>query len=87
MDNIGYINKQGEFVIKPQYESAGEFKDGLALVKQEGKYGYIKADGSTFIACMYDDHYSYDQGVALAKDGIIYYFDRDARVVDQRKLR
>jgi hypothetical protein len=29
----GYINRSGEVVIKPQFDSAGEFADGLALVR------------------------------------------------------
>ena len=28
----GYINKRGEIIIKPQFNSAGEFSEGLAWV-------------------------------------------------------
>jgi hypothetical protein len=41
----GYIDKQGHFVVNPQFDEAGEFNDGLAAVRigndKTGKYGYI----------------------------------------------
>jgi hypothetical protein len=33
--------KQGEFVIKPQFEFADDFSDGFALIKFNGKFGFI----------------------------------------------
>jgi hypothetical protein len=45
MDNkYGYINQQGEEVIKPQFDDVGGFTaNGLLRVKVDGRYGYIKA--------------------------------------------
>ena len=37
----GYINLKGETVIKPEYEEAREFMNGLAIVKKNGLYGLI----------------------------------------------
>ena len=42
----GYINEQAEWVIPPQYDSADGFRDGLALVEQDGKLRYIDHDGA-----------------------------------------
>jgi hypothetical protein len=39
--NWGYIDKNGKFVIPPQFGDAGSFSEGLAPVEIEGKYGYI----------------------------------------------
>lgn len=36
-DQYGYINRKGQIVIKPQFDSAEKFSDGLALVEQGGK--------------------------------------------------
>ncbi len=36
----GYIDKQGNVVIKPQFPSAGDFKNGLAMVRDK-KTGYL----------------------------------------------
>lgn len=51
-DKYGYINKKGEEVIKPQYNYAGEFSEGVAPVcnniDDEGhqKCGYIDINGN-----------------------------------------
>lgn len=38
----GYINRKGAIVIEPQFDSAGQFTEGYALVSKDGKSGYIK---------------------------------------------
>ena len=42
---IGYLSKDGNFKIEPQYKSAKSFSDGLAAVEDNGKWGFIKPDG------------------------------------------
>ena len=37
----GYVDEQAEWVILPQYDSADNFRDGLALVEKDGKLMYI----------------------------------------------
>src|SRR6185312_10867040 len=40
--NLGYIDTSGNYVIQPQYSSeSGKFREGLAKVKINGKYGFI----------------------------------------------
>ena len=41
----GYVNKSGTVVIKPAFESADPFVEGLALVEFDGKKGYIDRSG------------------------------------------
>ena len=48
-DFWGYINKKGEFVVKPQHEKCNAFsKDGLAAIyeKKRKSFYFIKSDGS-----------------------------------------
>lgn len=42
---IGYIDKTGRFVIKPQFKSAEPFSGGLARVGDGEKFGYIDKTG------------------------------------------
>ena len=42
----GYMNRQGEITIACQYDSAEQFRDGLALVEKDGKLMYIDPNGA-----------------------------------------
>ena len=63
----GYINTEGEEIIKPQYIFAGDFKDGLAIVAKGEwrklgsvyepkniRWGAIDTSGNTVIPFVYD---------------------------------
>uniref|UniRef100_A0A7V4E4H2 WG repeat-containing protein n=1 Tax=candidate division WOR-3 bacterium TaxID=2052148 RepID=A0A7V4E4H2_UNCW3 len=44
-DKWGYIDKKGELIIPPLFDSAGMFNQGKALVKIGDKYYYIDKKG------------------------------------------
>jgi hypothetical protein len=37
----GYADAQGNIIIKPQFDKALDFSEGLAAVEQDGLWGYI----------------------------------------------
>jgi len=41
----GYVDKRGEWVIKPQFDSAEMFQDGIAEVTSDGARGWIEKSG------------------------------------------
>jgi hypothetical protein len=41
----GYINKNGEMVIEPQFRRAAMFQDGLASVYIDGRWALINIKG------------------------------------------
>ena len=45
----GYVNTEGEMVIKPQYDDAQSFSEGLAAVRMGDEYGYINHEGQYVI--------------------------------------
>lgn len=47
-NQVGFINKMGEWVIKPQYEVVDDFSQGLARVKKAGKEFYIDKFGKEY---------------------------------------
>ena len=69
----GYINKRGEFVITPQFDSAASFKNGLAPVRigdlDTGKYGYINTSGEFVATSQFDWAYSFSEGLACVRIG------------------
>lgn len=63
----GFINTSGNFVIKPLYQAANNFSDGLAPVKLKGKYGYIDLTGNFIIPPQYDSANRFSEGLAFVR--------------------
>jgi hypothetical protein len=62
----GYIDKEGKYVINPQFKEAFLFTEGLALVQsQDGKYGYIGEDGKFVINATYKNATIFSDGLAF----------------------
>ncbi|ECR3642583.1 WG repeat-containing protein, partial [Campylobacter coli] len=51
----GFIDKNGEFAIKPNFDDAWYFREGLAKVGLNGKYGLIDKSGKIVIEPIFDD--------------------------------
>ena len=80
----GYINQNGEVVIEPIYEYAYNFSEGLAAVKQNGKYGFIDKDGNTIVPFEFDEvESSFEDGQAkLIKEDLVYVFNKAGEQID-----
>lgn len=65
--------------IAPKYEDAGTFNNGLAPVKQNGKWGYIDETGKTVIPFQYDIAGLFSEGFALVGNEVEMdpYYDPD----------
>ncbi len=78
----GYINRDGDIVISPQYEYAGKFMDGRAVVQKDKKYGFIDTAGKTVIPLEWDFCSGFHSGIAMVKkDGLLGYINTDGQVV------
>lgn len=62
----GYVNKNGEIVIKPQFDQAKSFSGGLGAVCKENLWGFAKKNGKIVIECQYID------GGYFNKNGICF---------------
>lgn len=51
----GYINAKGEWVVRPMFEYAGYFHNGLAKVVVKDKIGYIRQDGTMAIEPRFEE--------------------------------
>ena len=59
-----------QYAIKPQFEDARPFSEGLASVKIEGRWGYIDKTGEYVIRPQFDDvKLSFEDGLALVAIG------------------
>jgi hypothetical protein len=44
----GYIDKDGKFVVAPQYDFASQFENGIAHIGLKGKDGFIDKNNKRF---------------------------------------
>ncbi len=52
---------------KKTYDEQGDFYEGLAWVKKDGKYGYIDKTGKEVIPCIYEGAGDFSEGLAAVK--------------------
>ena len=60
----GYINRQGEIVIKPAFDYANAFHEDRALVRIDKKFGYIDRKGNLVIPATYEVAGHFSEGLA-----------------------
>ena len=59
-----------------EYDRVGEFSEGLALIEQNGKYGYIDTQGNIVIVPQYDEAGNFSEGlVAVVSDGKSFFIN------------
>lgn len=64
----GFINKEGEVVIKPQYRSVSNFNDDLCAVENhEKKWGFINKEGEVVINYQFDDAKDFENGKCVVQ--------------------
>jgi len=64
-----YVDKTGKVVIKPQFDQAWYFAEGLAPVRIEQKWGYIDKTGTIVIPPQFDRAYCFMDGCAPVEVG------------------
>ena len=63
----GYQNVSGVMVIKPKYDQARQFYEGLAAVCRDGKWGYINLQGRIVAKLIYQACENFNNGYAIVK--------------------
>ena len=66
----GYVDREGKYVINPQFDIAYGFTDGMALVKTSKGWAFIEEKPNATLSSVYADALPYSDGVAwTVKDG------------------
>ncbi len=68
----GYINEDGQEMIRPNYEEGTLFSEGLAVVMKNGKYGYINKADKLIINFRFQDAEPFHNGCAVVKKDSLY---------------
>lgn len=64
---VGFINREGHFAVPARFESARDFREGLAAVKSGGKWGFIDKTGAHIIPAAYERAQSFFEGLAAVQ--------------------
>ena len=80
LGKIGKLFLMDSFPVTAKYEEAKAFSDSLALVKFDGKYGYVDMDGKEVIAMEFDKATSFSDGVArVSKQGREFFINKEGK--------
>lgn len=63
-DKWGFIDKQGNLIIKAQFDNVFGFENGLASVNIGGKWGFINKQGNFVIQPQFDYARNFSEGLA-----------------------
>jgi len=63
----GFINKDGRWVIQPQFIGAGGFSDGLAAVEAGGLWGFVDRSGNWVVTPFSVEAHGFTDGVAAVE--------------------
>jgi len=67
---LGWIDKKGGIIIKPQFYYAGDFHEGMAVVRIAGQFGYADMSNTdAFIDLKFEDARPFLNGKACVKLG------------------
>ncbi len=79
----GYTKRlNNEIIVRPQYDSAKGFKEGLAAVKLNGKWGFIDKTGKVVIPFQFSEAWSFAEGLAAVKlNGKLGFISKSGKVV------
>lgn len=62
----GFIDRKGAVVIEPRFQAvSGAFSEGLAAVKQDGRFGYLRPDGSWAVTPRFTTAQPFSHGLAV----------------------
>jgi hypothetical protein len=66
---VGFIDPSGAFAIQPTFESALDFREGLAAVRLNGRWGFIDTRGQIVIPPQFEAAEAFHEGLAAVRVG------------------
>ena len=78
---VFFVDSKGNRLFDKQFEGVEPFSEGLARVKQNGKWGYVNLKGEVVIPCVYDwgmaDRAEFSEGLACVRKNWRYGYIND----------
>jgi hypothetical protein len=67
---VGFYDRTGRFIIKPQFNLVWGFSDGMAKVYLNKKYGFVSKEGQV-IEPQFDDASFFENALAVVQKGYL----------------
>ena len=82
-DKAGFKDQDGNIVIDFIYDEVHPFSVGLALVRKNGKWGYINTSGKLVIPCKYNPAWSFTKNglAAVCQNGKCGFINQKGKVI------
>jgi hypothetical protein len=89
-NKVGFVNLKGKVEIKPDFETALSFSEGMAVFgakvksgEEDGfKFGYINKKGKIVLPAIYDDANDFSEGLAEVRIAdSLFFIDKDGKKV------
>ncbi|MCW5824139.1 MAG: WG repeat-containing protein [Cyanobacteria bacterium TGS_CYA1] len=86
---FGLVNRRGDWVIQPKYDSIQPLEGQMRMVCLNGKYGYLDESGKEIVQPKYTDAKNFSDGVALVSMGRMFrseqFYEFDAAYAPTRE--
>ncbi len=79
-EKIAFFKEDGTALSPYVYDEASDFKEGMAVVKRDGEYGYLRLDGSE-VAPVYSEARPFSGGAAPVKNQKWGVIDQSGKVI------
>lgn len=70
----GYIDENGNYIVKPKFQDAWSFIRGSAVVKENGKFGLIDKEGEYIVEPIYDSIIPFSSACCIMEKDSVFGF-------------
>ncbi|MGV3603022.1 MAG: WG repeat-containing protein [Dyadobacter fermentans] len=87
----GLLSNKGDLIMAPKYENIRPFKEGLAAVELDGKWGFIDTAGKEVISPRFDQVTDFQNGRSVAGDKqyglFVSVIDKNGKILNSASYR
>jgi hypothetical protein len=69
---FGWMDQNGNVLVKAQYNNAGFFKDGLAWAEKSGKYGFVNKANKVIVPFQFESVTDFEKGRSIVELNGLY---------------
>jgi hypothetical protein len=81
-DKVGYVNKDGQLIVKLQYDEGLTFNEGYTAVRLGNRWQFIDSTGKPITELLFEDALGFSDGMApVAKNGLYGFINTKGELI------